>query len=258
MKASKLCVLVLVIFIGSSSTKEYFKSSNKTILFTTIDETTINVELIPEYKAYVMLKLRSENLCEENAQRNKNINVTQPNQIQDVKTPKNFNRICSDCDNFIFSSSLFLRSILSCIVNSVGSFLIFLTDNEIPFSDSDLIDMLNQTWTEKGALKVYISICDNIYSYDPFYRNDNDWGKINSFSDPDVELKLKNMKGHRINVEMFSGPFTVSRVANPSSIDDFFGPDVDASRFIGEKLNATSIRNSHKVLFHYLLILFFQ
>lgn len=145
-------------------------------------------------------------------------------------------------DSIMFVPSYFLDAALTCFTNPLGSFLIFLTDTEITYTKQDLTTMLNQTWTRNGALKVFLSIDNNVLTFDPFHRNQNEsWGKLNSVSDWSFNKSTVNqLNRHSLGVEMFASTFTITSVKDPKSVDDFSGPDANAARFISERLNATS------------------
>lgn len=145
-------------------------------------------------------------------------------------------------DSMLFVPSYFLNAALTCFTNPLGSFLVFLTDTETTYTEQDLTTMLNKTWTRNGALKVFLSIDNNVLTFDPFHRNQNEsWGKLNSVSDLNFNKSTVNqLNRHSLGVEMFAGTFTITSVKNPKSVDDFSGPDANAARFISERLNATS------------------
>lgn len=226
--------------------ENFINKSNKSISIITVDEDLINGEVFE--KAFLSFKVSSENFidCENFVKTEKYRNVTSFISIarfRQTKAFKDFIDISNglSCDYVIFSSSLFLDSVLKCLVNSLGTFLISLTDDEKLFSDRDLIDLLNKTWTNNGAFKVYVSIADNVYSFDPFHPNsDGIYGKLNLFSDPTTSKGLENLNGYSLNVEMFSATFTSELVNKPKTVDDFIGPDASAALFIAEYLNATS------------------
>lgn len=250
-----LFVGVLALFIKSSKsmseiTEKFIRKSNKTISIIAIDD-EINKKVFfhpkTSLKTFIMFNIQSEmlvnckNLEKVDKYSNESTSPIELNKFRKLQTFKNFIELqCEDCDNVIFSPSHFLDSIL-CFVNSFGTFLIIVTDNKTTFSDDELMDMLSKTWTVNGALKVFLSMNDNVYSFDPFHRNPNGlFGKLNSFSDPSDNQKLKNMNGYPMKVEMFSATFTYTTVKQPLRVDDFTGPDVNAALFIRDQLNATS------------------
>lgn len=199
-------------------------------------------------KSFVKFRFVSETLkrCEKFAKVDKYSNVTMSIQLNKFRSSQSFENFveiwnCVSCDYIIFSPSQMLASALKCFVSS-GRFLLLLTDSKTIFTDGDLMDMLNRTWTENGALKVFLSINANVYSFNPFHRNsDGIYGKLNSLSDVNIAGEnITNLNGYRMNVEMFAGTFTSSKVKNPKNVDDFTGPDASTAKFISERLNATS------------------
>lgn len=201
-------------------------------------------------KAFVNFHFASDSLadCESFTRADKYRNATtfvQLSKFRESRAFKDFSELgaCSDCDNLIFVSSSLLRTALKCFVNPVATFLVLLTDSKLTYSDRDLIEILNRTWIESGALKVLISINENVYSFDPFNRNSEGLlGKLNSLSDAsNVVGQFRNLNGHALNVEMFTGTFTMSALKSPRSVNDFTGPDASVAEFIRAQLNATSL-----------------
>lgn len=235
--------------------ENFIINSNKTISIINVDEDFVNENLFS--KALMNFKITSKNFikCEEFVKIDKYGNVESPISVGKFRQTKDFKDFIDiqkglNCDYVIFTSSLFLNLVLKCLVNSLGRFLISLTDNEKHFSDRDLIDLLNKTWTDSGALEVFLSIDDNVYSFDPFHRSlDGIYGKLNLLSDLTTTKGLRNLNGYPLNVEMFDSALTSSLVKKPKSVDDFIGPDVSVANFIAKNLNATSESNKFVHIF---------
>lgn len=256
-----VCALVISFYLCLNSSFEqqlsnevvekFIKSSTKTVAIITIDGDVYEGKT-SSVQTFMNFNLDSKSLvnCEHLTKVDKYSNSTSLIQLNKFRTSKTFkdfveNANCETCDNVIVTSSLFLDSVLKCFVNSIGTFLIVLTDTRITFSDRDLMNTLSRTWTEQGALKVFISINDNVFSFDPFHRSSNGiFGKLNSFSDPSALERIKNLNGYRLNVEIFAGTFTLSISKKPKNVDDFTGPDASAAKFIREQMNATSLSDS--------------
>jgi hypothetical protein len=226
--------------------EDFINNSNKTISIISVEE-DFPIRNFFE-KALMNFKVSSKNFynCEEFVLTDKYRNVTSPISFSNFRQTKKFKDFIDIrngffCDYVIVSSSLFLESILKCLVNSYSTFLISLSDDKKLFSDRDLMVLLNKTWTDNGALKVFVQIADNVYSFDPFHRNhDGIYGKLNLFSDVTTTERLENLNGYPLKVEMFGATFTSSLSNSPKTVDDFIGPDADAAKFIANILNATS------------------
>lgn len=235
--------------LNNGLVENFITNSNKTISIISVDEDFISEKTLG--KALMKFKVSNKSFtnCGDFVNSDKYSNITSTislGKYRQTKTFKDFSDIRNglSCDYVIISSSLFLDSVLKCLVNSFGTFLISLTDNEKLFSDRDLIDLLNKTWTKSGALRVFVSIADNVYSFDPFHRNsDGIYGKLNLFSDLTMTEGLANLNGYPLNVEMFGATYTSSLLKNPKKVDDFVGPDASAAKFIAKNLNATSESN---------------
>lgn len=228
---------------------KFVRKSNNSISIISIDDAFEEDFPTSDFlKAFTIFKFESRSLveCERFSKPDKYSNVTIPSEPHKFRSTKAFKDFidhanCLNCDNVFFSSSLHLESVLRCFVNSLSAFLIRLTDTKTTFSDRDLMDLLNRSWTDNGALKVSISINDNVYSFDPFHRNANGmFGKLNPFSGEADAAQLGNLNGYALNVEMFAGTYTFSKLKSPRNVNDFTGPDASAAKFIGEQLNATS------------------
>ena len=228
--------------------KNFISKSNKTISIINVnDDFEFDLERSIE-KVLIKFKIPSENFagCEKFVKIDKYSNVSTSivfSQFRKTKAFKDFVDIRNElkCDYVIFSRSHFLDSVLKCLVNSLGTYLIFLTDNGKQFSHQDLTNLLNKSWTDNGALRVFVSIEDQIYSYDPFYRiSEKVYGKLNLLSGFITTEGLHDFNSYSLNVEMFSVSYTKSLVKNPKTVDDFIGPDASIARFIAKNLNATS------------------
>lgn len=236
MKAPKV-ITVLAFLLFESRTQvvcnklieSFIAKSDKTIAVVTIDNADHNFSF-PETRSLIIFSIQSENFNQ--------------SEITGVGGLKSCNEDFATelvADYIIFSSALLLRWTVSCIVNEHRKFLFYVMDNEIQFSETNFLEILNKTWTEKQNFKVFLAINDSVYSFDPFFNVNGSFGKLNSASELNFETEmLSNLNGYQINVEMFESTYTVSKVKKPKSIEDFKGPDVEAAMFIRDRLNATS------------------
>lgn len=257
-------LVFLVIIKTSASTysvhiEKFISHLKRTVTFIVIDDDAINDELFQVKESspndFITFKVQSEMLenCEQelikiNEIRNASLPI-EMNKFRELQTFESFNELqrSLNCDTVIVSSSLHLDSILKCLVNSHGTFLIYLTDNKTTFDEEDFMLMLKRTWTENGALKVFLSIGENVFSFNPFHRNHNGiLGKLDFHTELSINIenekkgKMKNLNGYPMNVEMFSGTFSFTQHKDPKRVGDFTGPDANAASFIREQLNATS------------------
>lgn len=230
---------------------KFIETSNKTFTVLSIDgamnetfytnKVLFNVSII---KLDVSTKVFIN--CEVLTKLDRYSNVKQTAQLTDFQTMQNFEnfmnlwRLNEDFNHIIFTSFDFLRTTLKCLTNPVGRFLFIIGDNSTDSTELNLISLLNETWTNNGALKVFIAINDSVYSFDPFHRNNNGvFGKLNTIFDASLGETVDELNGYALSVEMFSGTFTLPRVKAPKNINDFDGPDAIAANFIGNQLNAT-------------------
>lgn len=242
---------------------DFINNSNKAIAIISIDD-ALDEKFYPgktSTKAFVKFHFKSGSLmnCENFTRTDEFSNLTSVVRLNKFRESNTFDdfaalKTCPDCDNLIFTSPLSLEPALRCFANSLATFLVLLTDNKIKLSDRDLMNILNRTWLESGALKVLVSINENVYSFDPFNRNSEGLlGKLNSFSNASSVGRFKNLNGHGLNVEMFTGTFTMSALKNPKSVDDFTGPDASAAKFIRKQLNATSLWMILRIIYQHIL-----
>jgi hypothetical protein len=144
----------------------------------------------------------------------------------------------------VVASSSLLESVLRCMVQPQPRFLLII--NEAPPSLSHLAAMLNRTWLENGAAKIFVASHDDggsgdVFKFDPFHENgDGSYGKLNSFTAVPFESETKQLNGYPLRVEIFTSTYTLARTKQPLSVDDFDGPDVDVARTTSQILNATS------------------
>jgi hypothetical protein len=150
-------------------------------------------------------------------------------------------------DFVVFASWELIGSVLKCLTQPLARFLLIAntttTINEA-HAIRQLTNILNRTWVENGALNVFLSSHEKLFTFDPFHRNDDgSHGKLNSFavSFESVGGKLKKLNGYPLRVDLFYSTYTMGRVKQPKSVQDYEGPDVDVARLTSEKLNATSL-----------------
>lgn len=139
-----------------------------------------------------------------------------------------------------------LKSLLICLTNSLGSFLIIITDDyKFMMEEDEITQLLNRTWIRNGALKVYIKFNTQIYSYNPF-----DVGVNGAFGTLKVNTKYyipRNFHKYPMNIEMFTSTFTLFKQEKCSlkqpitcTIEDFGGPDAEVVKFISKQMNTRS------------------
>lgn len=258
-----LVVAAIFGFFGTSSgqqierrelVEKFLGHSKSTVSVFYIDDDKNDENILDrnaEQNAFITFRIESDTLvnCEKLVKDDDSSKVMSADEMGKFRASRDFSdfkdiwdEMRSDSDSIMFVPSYFLNAALTCFTNPLGSFLIFLTDTETTYTKQDLTTMLNKTWTRNGALKVFLSIDNNVLTFDPFHRNQNEsWGKLNSVSDWSFYKSTVNqLNRHSLGVEMFSGTFTMTSVKNPKSVDDFSGPDANAARFISERLNATS------------------
>lgn len=242
------CFIFIEILVANEFAAYFIEVVNKTFAIIAIDNEEFQFDKFL-LKDFLNFQIKSETLekCDENFFEAPNeTSKFQWEKLRQSKSFKDFKEIQSELNsNFIIlTPSHFLRSSLKCFTNSDGTLYAFITDNKTGFTDQELMNLLNDTWTNNGALNVFISIYTNVYSFDPFHLNHNGmYGKLNSSSDPSRSMKLKNLNKRRINIEIFPSIFTNSSVKNAKNVDDFFGPDAEAAKTIRDRLNATSLWN---------------
>ncbi|CAO1388277.1 unnamed protein product [Diamesa serratosioi] len=147
-----------------------------------------------------------------------------------------------EVDYIIYGPLDLLKSVLICLTNSLGSFLIIITNDYELFMEDEITQFLTTTWIRNGAFKVYVYINSKIYSYNPF-----DVGENGTFGSLKVNTKYhipKNFHNYPMNIEIFTSTFTLFQSEKCSlkepitcTIEDFGGPDAEVAKFISEQMN---------------------
>jgi len=251
-------IFIAVLLIKSSTTEnqktneiieKFVNSSNRTVTFMSIDESIANTSMhINQYSLTPkhVLQLNSSSL--KNCSNYANVDFYE-NEITLTKFKSNCKLqdilyLLEFSDFLIFTPSKFIASILKCIVQPMSRYLIIVTT--MPTSEtSSITHMLNRTWIDNGALKIFILLYDKVITFNPFHRNgDGSFGKLNTFavSFESSQTGFKNLNGYPLRVELFPATYTMARVKGiGKSVDDFHGPDSDVAKTMKEVLNATSM-----------------
>ena len=150
-----------------------------------------------------------------------------------------------EVDYIIYGRMDLLKSLLICLTNSLGTFLIIITNDYELMMEDEITQLLTKTWISNGALKVYVKINSKLYSYNPF-----DVGENGAFGSLKVNTKYqipKNFHSYPMNIEMFTSTFTLFKSDKCSlkkpitcTIENFGGPDAEVVKFISKQMNTTS------------------
>lgn len=146
--------------INNGVVEKFIRSSNKTISITMIDNAENNLQFIVQrFPTISRILLRFSNLTWiENCISYANVELHEEDESVRRKSIKLLSRIEKD-DFIIFTTLRAIESTLKCIVHPVTRFLIIVTDMSTKspaITEKNLTHMLNKTWTNNGALKVYI------------------------------------------------------------------------------------------------------
>jgi hypothetical protein len=235
----------------SEIVEKFIADSSQLVALVAIDDVVVESRVAALEKPFVVFRIESEAL--QDCQRVDSVanftSSTPLNRFREFPTFNTFSEIktaLSYCDNVILVASHLLDTVLRCLTNPLETFLIHLTDNKTSFTDRNLIDALERTWKDNGASKVFLSIGDNVFSFDPFHSDHNGargmLKKTPTSPQPSVTRKqLRNLNGYSMSIEMFGSTFTTSSMKSPKSVDDFSGPDARVGEFIRRQMNATSL-----------------
>lgn len=181
-----------------------------------------------------------------------NITLNSINEQTTLESFLLFWSVQEEVDYIIYGSLDVLKSVLICLTNSLGSFLIIITDDYKLLMENEITQLLNKTWIRNGALKVYVKLNTQIYSYNPF-----DVGVNGAFGTLKVNTKYnipRNYHKYPMNIELFTSTFTLFKSEKCSlkepitcTIGDFGGPDAEVVKFISEQMNTTSIKQNNLI-----------
>lgn len=250
---AKVAFLLFIIQISNSEINDgiierFIRSSNKTISITTIHNAENNLGfIIQRFPTVPRVILKFINISwVDNCTSYANAELHEEDQSVRRKSIKLLSLIEKN-DFIIFTTLKAIESALKCIVHPVTRFLIIVTDvstKSPSITEKNLTHMLNKTWTNNGALKVFISTYGTVYTYNPFHRNvDGSFGKLNSFVDytfnDDGGRDMRQLNGYPMRLEIFTSSYSIPRIKPPKGLSDFYGPDVDVAKVAAKVLNAT-------------------
>lgn len=259
----KVAFLLLLFQLSSSEInngilERFICSSNKTISIATIDNAENNLEFIVQKFQFIprVILRFSNRTWVENCTSYANSELHEEDQSVTRRKSIKLLSLTDKNDFIIFTTLKAFESALKCIVHPVTRFLIIITDvstKSPSITEKDLIHSLNKTWTNNGALKVFISTYNNtVYTFNPFYRNgDGSFGKLNSFVDytfdDDGGRDMRQLNEYPMRVEIFTSSYSIARTKPPKSHYDFYGPDVNVALITAEIMNATCKIKSKEV-----------
>ncbi|XP_053678145.1 uncharacterized protein LOC128728542 [Anopheles nili] len=125
----------------------------------------------------------------------------------------------------------------SCLFDPAGTYLLATHSTE-PVERTQLLELLQLVWFERGAFRVYVRIRDAVYTYDPFQRTTSaEYGvlvELESWT-PFPRVPSADFAGYPLRIEVFRSVYS-----NP--IDDgplYHGADVTARDVFSRALNVT-------------------
>lgn len=141
-----------------------------------------------------------------------------------------------DYYGFVIFTSLDKLSEKLLYTNPVESFL-FVIEGLLEFKIDELYKALQEVWKKKKALKVFVLVYNEIYTYKPFEINDdNTQGKLSILTE-DFEIEnFQDLKGYILKVEVFDSVYSILKDDDPQ----FTGPDAEVVYLIQEQMNFTS------------------
>lgn len=134
---------------------------------------------------------------------------------------------------------------IGCLVSRGGTYLFIIEkSSEKQNQLEDVTEDLKKAWKSTTNVKLFVLIFEELYIVNPFEIDENtrSFGILEKLSDGEmVERNLKNLNKYPMNVDIFYSAYSVPKSQNYSSeLNSFYGPDVQAARFIEEQMNVSS------------------
>jgi hypothetical protein len=137
----------------------------------------------------------------------------------------------------IFTSMEDIETLIGCLGNRYGTFL-FIIDREVKnvnyFNTID--EIFRRAWKNLGNFKIFILINQQIYTFNPYKFQNNTFGGTRNFKHLYTDEELKQINGYPFYVEVFWSAFSIT--PGPK-FEQFKGPDIDVTRMLYQRLNAT-------------------
>lgn len=148
---------------------------------------------------------------------------------------------------FIFCSFDVFELQLGCLVKRAGTYLFVIEKSSLlNYNLEDVSEVLKRAWKKTENLKIFVSCLDELYVMNPFKMNKTtkNFGVLEKLTEEGMSRNLKNLNDYPLRIEIFDSAYSIRRWGNssefPDELDLFYGPDVDAARFIEERMNASS------------------
>lgn len=137
----------------------------------------------------------------------------------------------------IFTSLEDIETLIGCLCNRYGTFL-FIIDKEVNnlnyFKTVD--EIFRKAWKILGSFKIFILVNKQILTFNPYKLQNNSFGGTRNFKGLYTDEDLKQMNGYPLLVEIFWSAFSL---APGDKFATFKGPDIDVTRMLYQRLNAT-------------------
>jgi hypothetical protein len=146
-------------------------------------------------------------------------------------------RIFKDEGYLLFVTFETLEDFILCLCHRYGTFLIII---ESPVTDENytksLTDIFLKAWLIFGNFQIYILVNQQLFAYNPYKSVGNSFGAIKLFGELYTDDDVTHINGYEMKVEIFWSTYSL---IFGNSLQTYKGPDIDVTRMIAHRLNAT-------------------
>lgn len=133
-----------------------------------------------------------------------------------------------------------LRILMDCLINSLGTFLFIVNDeNNNENYRKNISQNFRNAWRNIGAYDIYILIDNQIIAYDPFLVNNRKafHGSIISYADKKVDL-FKNLNMYPLRIEIIQSTYSVLKFnKSDSKLINYEGADIEIVNVLKNVMN---------------------
>lgn len=133
-----------------------------------------------------------------------------------------------------------LRILMDCLINSLGTFLFIVNDeNNNENYRKNISQNFRNAWRNIGAYDIYILIDNQIIAYDPFLANNRKafHGSIISYADKKVDL-FKNLNMYPLRIEIIQSTYSVLKFnKSDSKLINYEGADIEIVNVLKNVMN---------------------
>lgn len=140
----------------------------------------------------------------------------------------------------IQTNSHYLRMLMDCLVNPVGTFLFILEDEiDLESYETDISQNFRNAWRNIGSYDIHVLINNKIITFDPFMMNNltQNHGTVVRSSERKKDL-FHNLNKYPLRIDLIWSTYSVPQYSKTTNkVKYYYGADVEAIKGLKKVMN---------------------